>query len=52
MKIALFENGVFDMTERIFTEKANAEDNYFFNYNGKGYTVRDVQGNDISATFK
>ncbi len=50
--IAIFENWVFDLNEKIFTPKLDIDDNYYFNYNGRGYIVIDKQGNEINTTFK
>jgi len=49
--IAIFENWVFDLKEKIFTEKVVSEDWYYFNYNSKWYVVRDARGCDITGTL-
>lgn len=50
--VAIFENGIFDLKEKIFTPKEDMDEEFFFNYNGKWYIVTDNQWNYITKTFK
>jgi len=52
LQIAIFENWVFDLKEKIFTEKVVLEDPYYFNYNGKWYVPKGVQWSDIYWMLK
>ena len=49
--VVVFENWIFDIQQKIFTEKINKEEDFMFNYNWKWYMVIDKHGNSLSNIF-
>lgn len=46
--IIIFKNWVWDIKERLFTEKKNDDDDFYYNYDASWYWVTDKQGNPLS----
>jgi len=46
--IIIFKNWVWDIKERLFTNKRNIDDDFYYNYDSSGYWVTDKQGNNLS----